>query len=724
MGIRTTTSCFLFLLLITFVARAEQILFYDDFQDGNAEGWVAGGNGDTAVNNYEGSITLRLTDTAYAIAKVPIAGAGHIRVGAAFAARDLEASDVCLAQFSLDEGATWVTVVRVGDGQDDGLSMHSGAMSQDVPEGLDSILVLARSAANAADDTCWLDNVSVIGDQGSPGKASITRMLTGDFLLGDAELRNPVSMSEYTMPDAASEPQHVFSGSLRLLDTDQAGEFEVVEDDWDRVGNIGTPIHHLPEFDFEFVQRGHDILPLQQGLQRRNHPYWEVILQPGKAWNENADGEWTRASVPFSLQERSANCTHNGVLTWLFSSDNQVSRVAYQISSETCGYFKFDMWGVVDAEYQQQDLAARAAAIVTRFDVHAESRLPVRTLAQLGEDYPGVDPYSFGVDDGINPADMTVLGLVVDGVNYRGDCHTRAGPYPYCASVPLPSYSTAKSIFAGIATMRLETLYPGTSKTSIASLIDECDRKQWRDVTIENALDMATGNYRSTKSSEDEDSAQHIKFVFDDTHEEKLEFACNYFKRKAEPGTQFVYHTSDTYLVGAALGEVLADKDNGADLYQSVLVEPIWRALNLSPLLDDTKRTYDSAAQAFVGYGLTYEVDDIVRIAEWLHHGGQLGAESLLDEKMLAASMQRSPEDRGLEAGSANLKYNNGFWAFNAGPSLGCAESVWVPFMSGVSGITVAMFPNGVIYYYFSDSRLFRWQSGRDAAHRIRSMCP
>lgn len=43
--------------------------------------------------------------------------------------------------------------------------------------------------------------------------------------------------------------------------------------------------------------------------------------------------------------------------------------------------------------------------------------------------------------------------------------------------------------------------------------------------------------------------------------------------------------------------------------------------------------------------------------------------------------------------------------------------------MSGFGGITVALFPNGVIYYYYSDGHLHRWASARAAAHRIRSLC-
>ena len=566
--------------------------------------------------------------------------------------------------------------------------------------------------------------VSLAGPAMAGGAPAVRQTLTRAFLLGDADLQKAVPMREFAATDTETAPVNAFSGSLRMIAPERAGHFESVHDRWNREMEIGEPIRHLPEFDFRFAQRGSDILPLTRGVVRRAHPYWEIILQPGKAWNEPGDGDWTRASVPFALQERSANCTHNGVLTWLFRDPGEVSRVAYQIGSETCGYFKFDMWGVVEAEYRPQDLEKQSATHFKRLDAHRKNRLPVRPLKALAADYPGVDPSSFGVADGIPLDDVTVLGLVVDDIHYRSECRTRHGPHPYCASLPLPSYSTAKSIFASVATMHLEKLKPGVAQTAIAALVDECDTSRWRDVTIENALDMATGNYQSSEASVDEDSEPHERFVFSDNHDDKIAFACNYFERNAQPGSQFVYHTSDTYLLGVALDNFIDKKGDDVDLYESVLVEPVWRRLGLSPLLDATKRTYDQVARAFAGYGLTYEVDDIVRIAAWLDHDdGKLDGKPMLDRVMLDAALQRTDKDRGVEAGSAGLRYNNGFWAFNAGPSIGCTKPVWVPFMSGVSGITVAMFPNGVLYYYFSDSYVFRWQSAREAAHMIEPLC-
>ena len=549
------------------------------------------------------------------------------------------------------------------------------------------------------------------------------RKLSKDFLLGTAPPAGPVAMHEFRRDDLSVSPKQEFSGRLRFDPDAALAGFVVHHDPFGLAGDSASPVRRLPPFDFSFVQHQGDVIPLRRGLQRTAHPNWEIVLQPGFAWREPDDDGWTRVSLPFALQERSANCTHNGVLTWLYQGAD-VSRVYYQVSSETCAYFKFDTWGVVDASYEPADLADEAAAAVERLLRHRAARLPVRPITEIARQYPQTGETEFGTADGIPAEDITVLGIVVDGIHYRSDCSTRHGPYPYCSSLALPSYSTAKSIFAGIAAMRLEKLYPGVTQKTIASLVDACNSRRWRDVTIEHALDMATGNYRSTAFNADEDAPPNIEFLDSDSHEQKIGYACRWFKRKAKPGSQFVYHTSDTYLVGAALNAFVSMQDNDADLYESVLLDPLWRQLELSPLLDETKRTYDEAAMPFTGYGLTYESDDIVRLALWLAtDGAKIDGEEMLDRALLNAALQRTPGDQGLEAGSPELRYNNGFWAVDAAPIIDCPHPVWIPFLSGYGGITVAMFPNRIVYYYFSDAHVFRWRSAIVAANSISNMC-
>jgi hypothetical protein len=558
------------------------------------------------------------------------------------------------------------------------------------------------------------------------------RTLTAEFLNGVAPLDQPIGMQEYAPPENAKSDTHNFSGILTLINSNEAGSLEVLWDYFDRMRDHKNHVGHLPHFEFEFVQHDTDLIPLRRGVLRSNHPYWEYIIQPGRVWKESGDGAWTRASIPFSLQERSANCTHNGMMTWVFNEQGDVSRVAYQISSETCPYFKFNMWGMIPGKFttrQDPDRNPNAKLIVERFDEQRAARLPVKPIEQLAEQYPTVDLSKLGAVDGISPDDMTVYGLIIDGIHYRGGCETRHGLYPYCDSLALPSYSTAKSVFAGVALMRLEKLYPGTAATKIRSVVPECNNKQWANVTIENTIDMATGNYDQTGRSVDENSDAHSAFVFADSHADKIAFACNYYQRKKPPGTQWVYHTSDTYAAGTAMQNVFEkQKDNEEapkkDIYESLLVNPIWNKLNLSPLLDDTKRTYDEAAQPFTGYGLTYEADDIARLAHWLLiDDGIVDGKSILDARLFNAAMQRNPDDRGLQAESPIFRYNNGFWALNVAQYTGCDKPVWVPFMVGVGGIDVVMFPNDTIYYYFSDGYVHRWRSAAAESNKIRGFC-
>ena len=547
------------------------------------------------------------------------------------------------------------------------------------------------------------------------------QILTAQFLLGDQPLDAPVPMREFA-PGPETPPATAARSATLSLPASPASGFEVLVDLWNRSGSVGPGLSVLPAIDIDVVQYEGHLIPTRRGSARSGHPYWEWIVQPGLVWRVASDGKWWRAALPVALRERNADCVHNGVMTWLFTDAGDVSRVAYQFSSETCGYLQFNLWGTAAANYRERR-PDDAQEVIARFRKHRQQKLPVRPLTELKLAYPGVDAQDLAVSDGIRRDDLSVFGIVVDGSNYRSSCPTRHGPYPFCDSLPLPAYSTAKSLIAAVAAMRIEKRLPGSLERSIGGLVHECDTKKWQDVSIEHALDMATGNYASKVPQADEQSEASRSFIFSPTHAAKIAFACDYYERRSQPGTAFVYHTSDTYVVGVALQRLLRQHEGeGADIYDDLLL-PIWQDLALSPLMDRTLRTDDRERQPFTGYGLTYELDDVLRVAMWLAAGATIDGGPALDQAMLSASLQQDPADRGLVAGAGDLRYNNGFWAYDSGPSLGCEDAVWTPFMSGVSGITIALFPNGVVYYYFSDSYVFRWQSGREIAHAIRNLC-
>jgi len=551
------------------------------------------------------------------------------------------------------------------------------------------------------------------------------RYLDYETLMKRRNLDAPVDMSAYGRPVDALAPTQVFTGRLSFTAKQRRSGSRVLRDTDGYIAAAGRVILRLPKFDFEFVQSGDALIPLRRGTLPGDNQYWEYLLEPGRVWQEPGDRGLTRAAIPFALQERNANCMHHGVLSFLFGSDGVVSQVAYQISSETCLYFKFDLWGLADAHYTPHE-SPEAASIVRAYEQELRSRLPVKPIAALAGDFPGADAGGFGAADEVAPDDMTAYGFLIDGVHYAGGCNTRHGPYPFCDVLDLPSYSLAKSIFAGVALMRLEQQFPGTSGQRIADFVPECARAgTWNDVTFENALDMTTGNYLSPETWIDE-RAKHIMALFnEETHAGKIRYGCGQFPRQEPPGTQWVYHTSDTYVLGTALSAFIK-RQLGAekDLYGDVVVRELWQPLGLSPVTSITRRTYDAVAQPFTGWGLVLHRDDILRIGHWLATGeGKLDGRQVLEPRMLAATLQRVPEYRGFQWLDPTFRYQHGFYGHDVSRDIGCAEPVWVPYMAGYGGIIVALFPNDTIYYHFSDGDSFNWRRAAIAADRIRSFC-
>jgi hypothetical protein len=383
------------------------------------------------------------------------------------------------------------------------------------------------------------------------------------------------------------------------------------------------------------------------------------------------------------------------------------------------------MWGLLPAAYAPHAVAD-GEALARAYRRELASRVPRRPIGELARDYPGVDPASFGSPEEVRPTDMTTWGVIVDGVDYTGGCPTRAGEYPFCEVLALPSYSLAKSVFAALALMRLERMFPGAADSKVADYVPECVASgNWSDVSFENLLDMATGNYRSGVDRADENAATTDERFFSPlTHREKIDYACNFFLRQASPGTRWVYHTSDTYLLGTAMTAFLRRKrGEGADLLDDLVIPDIWRAIGLGPAVEVSRRTRDAVRQPFTGFGLTLEPDDLARFAGFFQPGNPL-PEELLDREMYRAALQRDPADRGLPAAAdGSLWYHHGFWAYRVSDLPGCTEARLVPFMSGFGGISVVLLPNGVTYYYFSDGYDFRFRRAVFEAARIRGYC-
>ena len=530
--------------------------------------------------------------------------------------------------------------------------------------------------------------------------------LDRDTLLSGS-YRRPVDLSAYAPSRDALPPKHRFEGRLRLSGK-PATRTVVALDDFISSGNVKKARSFPQDLDLAFVQHGDVLIPVQRGPMPGTHPWWEIVVEPGRAWHEPGDGDASRAAIPFALVQRNANCTHNGVLMLLFDDAGAVSRAAMQVSSETCHYLQLDLWGLLRADYISQAVARRDILIAAH-DAETTARLPVKPIAALATDHPGIDPERFAI--GAARA-RTVHGVIVDGVHYRGDCDTRHGAYPFCDVLDVPSYSLAKSVVAGLALMRMQRLHPGIADEPVSrhARTSGCMTEKWEGVALRHLLDMSAGQYDDDAYMADEDSPRIVDFFAPDTHARRLAFACEAYPRREAPGARWVYHTSDTYLLGTALQNALRRIPGRTheDVFDDLLWADLFAPLRLSPTARATRRSYDEARQPLFGWGLTLLSDDIAKLARFLgDQQGRIDGQEMLDAAMFDAAMQRDPERPGLPVATLeNYRYRHGFWARNLQAELGCDAPAWVPFLSGFGGITLAVLPNGVAWYNVADDGL------------------
>jgi hypothetical protein len=555
------------------------------------------------------------------------------------------------------------------------------------------------------------------------GNVSRTLLTYNDLMTGASTA--PVNDSAFALPANAAAPTNTFEGILTLSGNAAGGGFIEIRDDYNYTGIADSPRKHLPNFSFQFVQNGSHFIPVNQGLYITGNTYWNYIIGLGRVWNENSDNGYSRVAFPFALIQRNSNCTQNGVMTFLFNAIT-VSKVRYQVTQETCVYFKFNMWGQLSATYTAGTIP-NAATLQANHAAEVANRLPTKPIADLAADFPdsGVDVSVFG--SGVTATHMTAYGLVINGTNYVSGCGTRYGEYAYCGSMRLPSYSTAKSAFAGIALMRLGQLY-GTDVYNllIQDYVPEYSSSvgNWMTVTFNHTIDMVTGNYRLAGYESDEGGSYMETFFSAEPYATKISAAFN-FPNKKSPGQLWVYHSSDIFIVTRAMNNYYVTQ-GGADIFNMVR-DQVFTPLHLSAGTLTSLRTDNSLTGApFGGYGLFWTQDDIAKVSLLLNNqNGVINGTQVLNPDMLADSMQNDPADRGINtSGTPVFKYNNGFWAKQFTPADGYTCSFYTPFMSGYGGIMVVMMPNGSTYYYFSDNQEYSWYNAVHESNKLIPHCP
>ena len=574
------------------------------------------------------------------------------------------------------------------------------------------------------------------------GNGNVSRtLITHSQLFSNTVPAAPIDdRGGFAVPADAAAPSQAFEGTLTLSDPDSSGSAQILRDDFGDDSASNSPWRHLPSFSFQFVENGSYLIPVQQGLVITGNAAWNYILGPGRVWREKSDKGYMRASLPFALVERNQNCVHNGEMTFLFNRNKRpnISKVRYQVTQETCLYFKLDMWGQLAASYTPSSIS-NDQAVENAEAAEMASRLSTKSFSALATDYPnsGIDIANF-THGFHSPADITTYGLLINGVNYVSSCQTRYGSYAFCDNMRLPSYSTAKSSFAGLAMMWLGRQYGSeVYNRLIRDYVPEyVDGGDWTNVAFDNTSDMATGNYNSASDQADENSPQEHAFLLAEPYSTRIADAFASFPHKAAPGTTWVYQSHATFILTQAMNSYLQQqRGSGADIFNSIR-DAVFKPLNMSQGSLSMLRTDNSSSgKPFGSHGLFFIQDDIAKIGRFLNNsGGVVDNVQVLDPRRLQESLFRTANaatlgvqvpDTGTPVVSNTFRYHNQFWAKHMTtaefPQYRC--NFWVPFMSGYGGIAVLLLPNGATYYIFSDGNEFSWYAAVNEINKIAPLC-
>lgn len=518
-----------------------------------------------------------------------------------------------------------------------------------------------------------------------------TSLISYDDLMGSTD-RLFITDAFLPSPQARTA-EHIFEGRLVISGTPQ---FEL---NYGNINSLPDGYQAWPVFDVEFVQDAGRLIPTDRSHSFKGDGAWSVTAGVGKVWQEASDNGFSRAAFPYTLKQNNTNCEANGVATFLFHSDQRVSNVHVQNIAETCYFYGFEFYGLLDAQYLPGSVLNKAEVIATR-NQEENGFIATKPLSSLADDFSGVNLANYAY--AMPSETLNGFGLFVNGVFYTDGCATRYGEHPYCTDKTIALYSFTKSIHAFLMVAAIEALYPGFRHELIQTWIPECADARWDNVTIENALDMATGNYQSAAYHQDESSsAIGSEYFPKTTQRERADFACNGWPKRVEPGTYSVYHTTDTELVGyAATAFLNAQLNNNAQSFDTVMV-PFFEALNLSQYIQGSQRTTDTNAP-WAGYGLSATLNDVMRIALYIRD--QAPNDAFFDNAMIREVLTGKPQ--GLDANVANLNYDNGFWRLHVGATStmrACGDDTQVPMMSGFGGHTLVILPN-VIVMQFTDS--------------------
>ncbi len=500
--------------------------------------------------------------------------------------------------------------------------------------------------------------------------------------------------NDYFLPiGSVSPPAHPISGEIRFFET-------VMDTNHSDSNWLGRGMRFFPAFSVSVISYGEYLVPLDRGIilsGNQQNSFWNIILSPGRVWQETGDNGYSRGSFPFTFTDNYIGQARNGLATFVYNSSG-ISDVAIQITQETSpvdNYQIANFRAVIPVEYTPKYFEDGEQRI-QEFVEELAARPPVRPWNDLP--LGGFTRNFFR--GGLPPEAVSAAALLLDGQLYVQPATTRSGPYPYPLEMRHGVFSVTKSLAMGVSMFFAAERY---GEDIFEELIVDyvpalADHPGWLGVTFEDALCMATG-------TRGRDSGDDIgPFIYARSKEDKIAAICVLPDATPAPGTTFNYASTNTFVLSYALDQYVKAKEGPAADYWLLVKENVLRPLGIPHLpLARTIEDGDKLGTPIMGWGSYPTVIEAAKIGQLLHNEGKLGGKQVLNEFRVKEALYRTFR-AGYDAGRAYglpQEYLHSMWINNIGLSTGV---VTVPSMNGHGGNFVVILPSGAVAIRFSDA--------------------
>jgi len=533
------------------------------------------------------------------------------------------------------------------------------------------------------------DNKRIEPPQGIRDKLTFNDLTSGNF----PELVH----NEYFMPIGSTIPSaHPLSGEMHFSETVMNTNHS--DSNW-----LGSGMKFFPGFSVYVISYGEYLIPFYRGIilsGNQQNSFWNIIVSPGRVWQEPGDHGYSRASFPFTFTDNYIGQARNGLATFVYNS-SEISDVAIQITQETSpvdGYEIVNFSAMIPVRYTPNSFEDREQHILD-FERELAARPQVRPWNELplggftGDFFRGA----------MLPQEVSMAALFLDGRLYIQPAPTRSGPYPYPLEMRHGVFSVTKSLAMGLSMFFAAERYGEDifEELIVDHVPDLADHPGWQGVTFEGAFCMVTG----TQGGE---TGENIgPFIYARTEEDKIA-AINVLPDAAPaPGMTFNYASTNTFVLSYALNQYVKAKEGADADFWSMVKKNVLRPLGIPHLpLARTIENDGKLGTPVMGWGSYPNVIEAAKIGRLLNDEGELRGKQVLNEFRVKEALYRTFR-AGYDAGSAYglpQEYLHSMWINNIGLTIGV---VTVPSMNGHGGNYVVILPSGVIAIRFSDSNYY-----------------